>query len=140
MHGHNLDALMPILAHASEGLRAAVAEAALEAQQWYALFSHSLDKQLTCLCRGVECNHGRWSGWFFACFGQRRKLRDKVIDRRAKVGRALGALERELEIFRTVTRKELLKPYEKCFDPETRALREDIARGGKGHPDMFAVQ
>ena len=34
MHGHNLDALMPILAHASEGLRAAVAEAALEAQQW----------------------------------------------------------------------------------------------------------
>ncbi|KAI5832414.1 hypothetical protein K523DRAFT_344860 [Schizophyllum commune Tattone D] len=123
VHGHNLDALMPILAHASEGLRAAVAEAALEAQQW-----------------GVECNHGRWSGWFFACFGQRRKLRDKVIDRRAKVGRALGALERELEIFRTVTRKELLKPYEKCFDPETRALKEDIARGGKGHPDMFAVQ
>ena len=93
-----------------------------------------------CFLRGVECNHGRWSGWFFACFGQRRKLRDKVIDRRAKVGRALGALERELEIFRTVTRKELLKPYEKCFDPETRALREDIARGGKGHPDMFAVQ
>ncbi|KAL1742634.1 hypothetical protein HDZ31DRAFT_42783 [Schizophyllum fasciatum] len=123
MHGHNLDALMPILAHASEGLRAAVTEAATEAQQW-----------------GVDCNHGRWSGWFFACFGQRRKLREKVIERRAKVGRALGALERELEIFRSVTGKELLKPYEKCFDPETRALREDIARGGKGHPDMFAVQ
>lgn len=123
MHGHNLDALMPILASASAGLRSAVAEAAKEAQQWT-----------------VDCNQGRWSGFFFACFGRRRQLRDQVLARRASVEKSLETLERELEIFRSVTRKQLLKPYEKCFDPETGALRDDIARGGRLHPDMFAVQ
>ncbi|KIY48354.1 hypothetical protein FISHEDRAFT_43559 [Fistulina hepatica ATCC 64428] len=116
-HGHGLDDLVPILADLSADLRSACESATRTFTEW---------------CSG--CRNGRWIGLL------RRASPEQVERRQAELVARVKTLEDALAEFQAVKRKQLLKPYEKCFDPQTGALREDIVKAGAVHPDMFSVR
>ncbi|KAJ6459650.1 hypothetical protein C8R45DRAFT_553978 [Mycena sanguinolenta] len=120
-HGHDLDALVPILAQVAQPLRVSAEEGMGALRAWFA-----------------GCNVGRWSGFL------RGKGNGKEVleERQAKLVKARDALGEMLEEWRKRERVKLLKPFERFFDPETGELLANIGVKGKGldDPEMFAVR
>jgi hypothetical protein len=118
-HGHDLDALVPILADASAPLRKAAEDGVKALREWF---------------RG--CNERRWRSFFGG------KTTQAELDERQRVlcevRDALGTMLREW-------RKEgggrvrLIKPFERFFDKETGRLLEGVGKG-LDDEEMFAVR
>ncbi|KAF8152843.1 hypothetical protein K438DRAFT_1863917 [Mycena galopus ATCC 62051] len=126
-HGHDLDALVPILAAAAAPLRAEAEEAVKTLRGWF-----------------KGCNSRRWTGFFGIAGG---KYSEKEIEaRQAGLVKARDALGERLQEWRTKDRVKLIKPFERFFDPETGELLPHIgsarAKGLRGleDPEMFAVR
>ncbi|KAJ7250170.1 hypothetical protein B0H12DRAFT_1121038 [Mycena haematopus] len=120
-HGHDLDALVPILAEVAKPLRVAAEEGVIALRAWF---------------RG--CNQGRWSGFLRG----KGNGKEELEKRQAALVKARDALGETLSEWRKKERVKLLKPFERFFDPETGELLANIGVKGKGldDPEMFAVR
>jgi hypothetical protein len=115
-HGHDLDALVPILASASAPLRASAEEGLQALRAWFA-----------------GCNEGRWTGFVH------KASTAELQERQAGLVRAKDAVWAALEEFRSAERVRLIKPFERFFDGETGRLVVGV--DGKGdETEMFAVR
>ncbi|TFK38741.1 hypothetical protein BDQ12DRAFT_712685 [Crucibulum laeve] len=114
-HGHDLDSLVPILAESSAALRA-TSEAALKVIiEWF-----------------QAANSSRWAGFF-------QKLdKTKVEERNAVLVKSLNELQTTLEHFRKVDRVQLVKPFERFFDPATGRILESVIK--EKDTEMFAAR
>ncbi|KAF9475517.1 hypothetical protein BDN70DRAFT_883627 [Pholiota conissans] len=98
-HGHDLDSLVPLLQSSSANLRSTTDSAVVCVMDWL-----------------QECNSRRLSTLF-------RKVDKEAIQKRnQRLVDQLKELQDALDEFRTVERVNLIKPYEKFFDPETKQL------------------
>ncbi|KAJ7328509.1 hypothetical protein DFH08DRAFT_884074 [Mycena albidolilacea] len=118
-HGHDLDALVPILAEASAPLRKAAEDGMNALREWF-----------------QGCNERRWRSFFGGKTGQAElDERQRVL---CEARDALGTMLREW-------RKEgggrvrLIKPFERFFDKETGRLLEGVGKG-LDDEEMFAVR
>ncbi|KAJ7909256.1 hypothetical protein B0H13DRAFT_2192889 [Mycena leptocephala] len=115
-HGHDLDALVPILATASAPLRASAEEGLQALRAWFA-----------------GCNEGRWTGFL------RKASTAELQERQAGLVRAKDAVWAALEEFRSAERVKLIKPFERFFDGETGRLVVGVD-GKRDDTEMFAVR
>ncbi|KAH9487318.1 hypothetical protein JR316_0001391 [Psilocybe cubensis] len=98
-HGHDLDSLVPILASSSLNLRQASESAIVCLVDWF-----------------QECNSHRWMAFIS------KSSPESIAKRHEKLVKELENLQNALTEFRTVERVQLIKPYERFFDPKTRLL------------------
>ncbi|KAF7330042.1 hypothetical protein MKEN_00268300 [Mycena kentingensis (nom. inval.)] len=117
-HGHALDDLVPILASSSKPLRNACEEGMKRLKVWL-----------------NECDSGRWT-----TLVKKRSAEDIEKSHAALVG-VTDSLEAALKTWRVEGRVELIKPYERFFDPGTGKLKPEFgAWGNKENKEMFAVR
>ncbi|KAF9560292.1 hypothetical protein CPC08DRAFT_708223 [Agrocybe pediades] len=102
-HGHDLDSLVPILASSSLDLRNASESAIVTVMDWM-----------------QEFNSRRWANLF------RPDTEEQILARHNKLVAEVSRLQAVLEEFRTTQRVELIRPYQKFFDPVTKRLLKDV--------------
>lgn len=93
-HGHDLDSLVPILETSSADLRAACEAAVRGLNTWI-----------------QDCNSGRWASLFSKFDKAEAEKRHDVLVKQ------LAEVQRALEHFRQVDRIQLVRPFERFFDP-----------------------
>jgi len=82
-----------------------------------------------------ECNSGRWTGFFFGNSIKERKATEEAA---TKLAAARERLKKVLGEWRETERVELVKPYERFFDRETRRLKEGVMKNKVS--EMFAAR
>lgn len=105
-HGHDLDSLVPILEHASAGLRSACDDVLREIIAWFDI-----------------CNSRRWRSLFFDMIG-RGQTDEDIRKKHEDLVALLERLTAEIGAFQNEGRAKLIEPYKQFFDVETGRLKE----------------
>ncbi|KAG5220608.1 membrane protein [Salix suchowensis] len=105
-HGHDLDSLVPILEHASAGLRSACDDVLREIIAWFDI-----------------CNSRRWRSLFFDMIG-RGQTDEDIRKKHEGLVALLEGLTAEMRAFQNEGRGKLIEPYKHFFDVETGKLKE----------------
>ncbi|KAJ8703361.1 hypothetical protein PTI98_001988 [Pleurotus ostreatus] len=105
-HGHDLDSLVPILEHASVGLRSACDDVLREIIAWFDI-----------------CNSRRWRSLFFDMIG-RGQTDEDIRKKHEDLVALLERLTAEIGSFQNEGRGKLIEPYKQFFDVETGKLKE----------------
>ncbi|KAK0207837.1 hypothetical protein DFS33DRAFT_1379387 [Desarmillaria ectypa] len=95
-HGHDLETLVPLLSNASKSLNGDCSETVKMIMSWF-----------------QDCNSARWT-WLFSKLSS-----EKIQQRQQGLVDQLNVIKKSLDHFRNVERVQLIKPFERFFDPVT---------------------
>ncbi|KAK0446561.1 uncharacterized protein EV420DRAFT_1276545, partial [Desarmillaria tabescens] len=95
-HGHDLETLVPLLSNASRSLNSDCSDTVKVITSWF-----------------QDCNSARWT-WLFS-----KPSPEKIQQRQQGLVDQLNVIKKSLDHFRNVERVQLIKPFERFFDPVT---------------------
>ncbi|KAG7439538.1 uncharacterized protein BT62DRAFT_913251 [Guyanagaster necrorhizus] len=117
-HGLDLETLVPLLSNASKTLNNDCSETVKIITTWF-----------------KDCNNTRWS-WLFS-----KPSPEKMQQRQQGLVEQLNVIKKSLDHFRNVERVQLIRPFERFFDPVTGRLlasvKEDAGTSGFSVRSLF---